>query len=82
MSDKPPTQEEADLALIMTYLRVLQEDKFYGVLTITMNNGEVKHIREDKTRPAPALAKELWDKLPDRVKPLLEERFKNQKTFS
>jgi hypothetical protein len=81
MSDKPPTPEEADLALVLTYLQGLQEEGFYGVLTITLNNGEVKHIREDKTRPAPALARELWDKLPERVKPVLEERFKNQKPF-
>ena len=73
---KPPTDEEAELALLMTYWRKLQQERFYGVVTLTLAQGEIKHVREDRTKPVPALAAALWDKLPDRIRPVLEDKYK------
>jgi len=80
---KPPTpDEEADLALLVAYWRQLQQNEFYGVVTITASKGEMKHLRQDETRPPPALATDLWDKLPEKVKPALRKRFKDSTSFS
>ena len=87
MTDKPPTPEdaaaeqEAELALLMTYHRALQTEEFFGIVTISYNKGEVKHLREDRTRPPAALTADLWDKLPERVKPTLRKKFKDSKAF-
>ena len=85
MTDKPPTPEEAaeaELALLMTYHRELQTKGFFGLVTFSYNNGEVKHLREDRTRPPPALAADLWSKLPERVKPVLRKKFQDSKAFN
>ena len=89
MSDKPKAldrarsadQDESDLAVVLAYVRELQQRGFYGLVTLTFTDGELRHTREERTRPTAALVASLWDRLPEKVRPALRERFEAHGAF-
>lgn len=78
-----PSDEEyeAELALIVAYIRDLQKEKFYGVVELTFNNGEFKISRETKSRPIGSLAADIWPKIPMKAREPLKKKLKEHKGF-
>lgn len=84
MKEKPTTpvsEEEAQLALMVAYLRELQKNEFYGVVELTFQKGELKVSRETRSRPVAALASDIWPQVPQKARPALKEKLKEHKGF-
>jgi len=73
--------DEANLALLVTYFRELQKAKFYGIVELTLQDGELKVSRETRSRPVAALAASIWAQIPGKAKKNLKERLKDHKGF-
>jgi len=79
-----PTNEagaEAELALMVAYLRDIQKREFYGIVEMTFQGGELKVSRETNSRPIGSLAADLWHQIPKRAHESLKEKLKAHKGF-
>lgn len=73
--------EEAELAMMVAYLRDLQKRKFFGTVEVTFQAGELKMSREIRTRSVGSLASDLWAQIPARAHDSLKEKLKSHKGF-
>jgi len=80
-SDEDEADLAAELALIVTYIRSKQKDKFYGVIELTFNNGEFKISRETRSRPIGSLATDIWSQIPVKAREPLKKKLKEHKGF-
>ena len=73
--------DEAEFALHLAYHRHLKEKKFFGVVEMTYQAGELKHTREIAAHPIGALVMSLIDRVPEKYREHLKERYKGHKSF-
>jgi hypothetical protein len=73
--------DEAEFALHLAYHRQLKEKKFFGVVEMTYQAGELKHVREVAAHPIGAVVSSLIDKVPEKYRAHLKERYREHKAF-
>ena len=71
----------APLELMLLFLQQKQEERYYGTVELTFQEGEVKHIRENSTMPIAAYASEIWGRLSPETQQELKEKFKDTNSF-
>jgi hypothetical protein len=76
-----PTDDEAELALMVAYLRDIQKREFYGIVELTFQKGELKVARETRSRPVAALASDIWPQIPAKARTPLKQKLKEHKGF-
>ena len=78
---QPVQDEEAELALLVAYLRDLQKRQFFGTVEMTFQAGELKVSRETMSRSVGSLATDLWSQIPSRAHEPLKDKLKSHKGF-
>lgn len=73
--------EEAEFALVLAYLKKLRRTKFYGIVELTLQAGEIKNRRAIESAPIGAMAAELLEEVPEKYRGVLRERYKDHKSF-
>jgi len=74
-------EEEAELALLLAYHRQMRKSRYFGVVEMTYQDGEVKHRREIDSEPIAAMAARLMGEVPERYRAVLKAKYADHKSF-